>query len=222
MSKGGRFHGRAEREREREGSPLAEILRPRAIICPAGLFRLLARGWSPYLHTRPIYSIRRLPYQRFSIPVYIVFHRVRAHTRAQSYQLHARGASRGGAKLTRRRRKKRRRLGERKEREKKGKKANIKMCKWRHDILEKRSILTKSIHERESSHTFPCFSVLPAVVPVRHVFSATFLRPVPQPLPSSSLGSYLIRGSLIRTRGREWAAKDPFLSLSAALDLFPS
>lgn len=70
MSKGGRFHGRAERERE--GSPLAEILRPRAIICPAGLFRLLARGWSPYLHTRPIYSIRRLPYQRFSIPVYIV------------------------------------------------------------------------------------------------------------------------------------------------------
>lgn len=151
MSKGGRFHGRAERERE--GSPLAEILRPRAIICPAGLFRLLARGWSPYLHTRPIYSIRRLPYQRFSIPVYIVFHRVRAHTRAQSYQLHARGASRGGAKLTRRRRKKRRRLGERKEREKKGKKANIKMCKWRHDILEKRSILTKSIHERESSHT---------------------------------------------------------------------
>lgn len=128
MSKGGRFHGRAERERE--GSPLAEILRPRAIICPAGLFRLLARGWSPYLHTRPIYSIRRLPYQRFSIPVYIVFHRVRAHTRAQSYQLHARGASRGGAKLTRRRRKKRRRLGERREREegKKGEYKNVQVA----------------------------------------------------------------------------------------------
>lgn len=54
-------------------------------------------------------------------------------------------------------------------------------------------------------------------------FPQPFFNPSFSPLPS--LGPYLIRGSLIRTRGREWAAKDPFLSLFAAsprLDPFPS
>lgn len=89
------------------------------------------------------------------------------------------------------------------------------MWKWRHDVLE-----AVDSHEVDPTRIVPHVSMVFSFAgggprPPRFFRNLSSTRPSP-----SSPASYLIRGSLIRTRGREWAAKDPLLSFFAAIS-FP-
>lgn len=142
MSKGGRFHG--------EGLS-AEILRPRAIICPAGLFRLLARaaGRRICIHARYIAFVDYLTnvfpslFTSYLTVCARAKHRRINYTRASSVPPRA--------KLTRRRRKKKevREVGEGRkgEKRKRGEEGDIKVAPRLLCHRMERSILTKSIHE---------------------------------------------------------------------------